>query len=453
VSHVVSEEEFRERIAAYNKEHRRKRQATVDTARALSRDDFVAYMPSHNYIFKPTRQMWPAVSVNSRVPPVGEGKDKIPASAWLDANAPVEQATWAPGMPMIIRGKIVSDGGWLDDPNCSVFNLYRPPSIDPKPGSIDLWLDHIRRIYPDEAEHIIAWLAHRVQCPHEKINHALVLIGSQGIGKDTILEAVKQTVGPWNFAEISPVQALGRFNGFIKSVILRVSEVRDSGEFDRYALYEHMKSLIASPPDVLRVDEKHMHEQAVFNVTGVIITTNDKNNGLYLPEEDRRHFVACSAAKISDFEPGYFSRLYGWYETVGYEAVAYYLANLDIAWFDPKAPPPKTQAFWDIVSASRSPEDAELADAIDALGHPDAVTLIAIKNHATSAEFAEWLGDRKNSRKVPHRMEACGYRAMRNPDVADGLWKLGGKRQVIYVKESLSVRDGLIAAQTLTNRA
>jgi hypothetical protein len=40
---------------------------------------------------------------------------------------------------------------------------------------------------------------------------------------------------------------------------------------------------------------------------------------------------------------------------------------------------------------------------------------------------------------------------MRNPDVADGLWKLGGKRQVIYVKESLSVRDGLIAAQTLTS--
>jgi hypothetical protein len=151
---------------------------------------------------------------------------------------------------------------------------------------------------------------------------------------------------------------------------LHYSEVRDSGEFDRYVLYEHTKSLIASPPDVLRVDEKHMHEQAVFNVTGVIITTNDKNNGLYLPEEDRRHFVACSAAKISDFEPGYFSRLYGWYETGGYEAVAYYLANLDIAWFDPKAPPPKTQAFWDIVSASPSPEDAELGDAIDALGAP-----------------------------------------------------------------------------------
>ena len=34
---------------------------------------------------------------------------------------------------------------------------------------------------------------------------------------------------------------------------------------------------------------------------------------------------------------------------------------------DPKAPPPKTPAFWDIVDASRAPEDAELADVIDAL--------------------------------------------------------------------------------------
>ena len=32
------------------------------------------------------------------------------------------------------------------------------------------------------------WLAHRVQRPQEKINHALFLAGNQGIGKDTVLE-------------------------------------------------------------------------------------------------------------------------------------------------------------------------------------------------------------------------------------------------------------------------
>ena len=70
--------------------------------------------------------------------------------------------------------------------------------------------------------------AHRVQRPQEKINHALVLGGAQGIGKDTLLEPVKYAVGSWNFREVSPQQAMGRFNGFLKAVILRVSEARDS---------------------------------------------------------------------------------------------------------------------------------------------------------------------------------------------------------------------------------
>jgi hypothetical protein len=40
-----------------------------------------------------------------------------------------------------------------------------------------------------------------------------------------------------------------------------------------------------------------------------------------------------------------------------------------------KASPPKTAAFWEIVDANRAPEDAELADALDAMGWPDATTL------------------------------------------------------------------------------
>jgi hypothetical protein len=65
-------------------------------------NDFHAYMPMHNYIFAPSRDMWPASSVNSRIPPIptGEnGKEKLmPASAWLDQNRSVEQITWAPGL-------------------------------------------------------------------------------------------------------------------------------------------------------------------------------------------------------------------------------------------------------------------------------------------------------------------------------------------------------------------
>ena len=56
-----------------------------------------------------------------------------------------------------------------------------------------------------------------MQRPGEKVNHALVLGGAQGIGKDTLLEPVKYAVGPWNLQEVSPAALLGRFNGFVKS--------------------------------------------------------------------------------------------------------------------------------------------------------------------------------------------------------------------------------------------
>jgi hypothetical protein len=59
--------------------------------------DFRAYMPSHEYIFVPSRELWPAASVNARVAPVETGQGKlIKPSAWLDQHQPVDQMTWAP---------------------------------------------------------------------------------------------------------------------------------------------------------------------------------------------------------------------------------------------------------------------------------------------------------------------------------------------------------------------
>jgi hypothetical protein len=47
-------------------------------------EDFCAYMPAHAYIFAPTREMWPAGSVNARVGavPVGNGKVISASDGW-----------------------------------------------------------------------------------------------------------------------------------------------------------------------------------------------------------------------------------------------------------------------------------------------------------------------------------------------------------------------------------
>jgi hypothetical protein len=421
--------------------------------RGVTLDDFYAYMPSHSYIFIPSREMWPAVSVNARIAPIpgAEGEKALPAATWLDQNRAVEQMTWAPGEPMLIMDRLISVGGWIRRPGCSTFNLYRPPTI--QHGMAEQatpWIDHVRLIYPNDHEHIIAWCAHRVQRPQEKINHALVLSGGQGIGKDTLLEPVKHAIGPWNFSEVSPVHLLGRFNDFVKSVILRVSEARDLGDTDRYSFYDHSKVYTAAPPDVLRCDEKHVREYAVLNVCGVIITTNHKSDGIYLPADDRRHYVAWSECTKEDFPSEYWTQLYQWYGHGGNNHVAAYLAQLDLSAFNPKAPPPKTEAFWDIVDASRAPEDAELADVLDKLGNPQATTLDELAERSGGA-FAEWLRDRRNRRQIPHRLESAGYEPVRNSSAQDGLWKIGSRRQSVYARRELPLRDRIAAATTLAN--
>jgi hypothetical protein len=420
----------------------------ADDAERVSLDDFRAYMPQHTYIFMPSRELWPAASINARLPPITVNGKPMQAAKWLDANAAVEQMTWAPGKSMLIKGRLISDGGWIERLGCTVFNLYRPPSIVPEDGDVAPWLDLVRKVFPDEADCIVSWLAHRVQRPHEKINHALVLGGVPGIGKDSILEPVKQAVGPWNFADVSPKQVFGRFNGFLRSVVMRVNEARDLGEFDRYAFHDHMKVYIAAPPDVLRVDEKNLKEHYVPNLCGVVITSNHKTDGIYLPADDRRHMVAWSSLTQDDFAADYWRKLYGWYGNGGNARVAAYLADVDLSNFDPKAPPPKTQAFWDIANANRAPEDAELADVLDKMKNPDATTLARIANEA-EGDFEAWIRDRKNRRIIPYRLEKCSYVPVRNDAAQDGLWKIHGTRQVVYAKSQLSLRQRFEAASKL----
>src|SRR5262245_54269577 len=360
--------------------------------------------------------------------------------------------TWCPGYPMLIKDRLVVAGGWIERPEVTCFNHYRPPRIKSGDASkAGPWVDHIHKIYPNDADRIIVWSAHRVQRPEEKINHALVLGGAQGIGKDTLVEPIKHAVGPWNFQDIIPSQLLGRFNSFAKAVVLRINEAHDQGDAERvnrFNLYERIKYYSAAPPNVMRIDEKHLREYYVFNVLGLLITTNHKTDGIYLPADDRRHYVAWSHITKEDFSPSYWKKIWHWYHTGGFEHIAAYLAEIDISDFDPKAAPPQTPAFWEIVSANSAPEDTELADAIDKLDNPDALTVKHLIAVATGA-FAEWLSERKSFRALPHRLEHRGYVSVKNPDAQDGVWKIKGDRQRIYARAALSPERRAAAAKAL----
>ncbi len=101
-----------------NREQAGEQEAAAEAGYGVSKEDFYAYMPQHNYIFAPSREMWPAASVNARLAPISltngdgtpilddKGKPKtLSASAWIDQNRPVEQVTWSPAHPAVVQGQ------------------------------------------------------------------------------------------------------------------------------------------------------------------------------------------------------------------------------------------------------------------------------------------------------------------------------------------------------------
>jgi hypothetical protein len=428
-------------------------------------DDFYAVPESHQFIYMPTRAHWPKESVDSILPAIQmpykrNGKFvKLKSSVWLKQFRRVEQVTWAPELPEIIADKLIRDGGWQAHPGAHCLNLYQPPQITLGDATAATpWLEHLRQLYPEDADDIINWLAHRVQHPGQKPNHALVLGGGQGIGKDMLLQPVKMAVGPWNFQEISPTNLMETWNPFVKAVVLRMNEAHDLGDSERanrYALYERVKIYAAAPPDVLACNDKYIRRHYVPNVLGLIVTTNHKTDGVYLPSDDRRHFIAWSNSRKEEFSAEYFNGMWQWFiRDGGNEHVAAYLATRDLKAFNAQALPRQTAAFFDIVNASQAPEDAELADVLDELerdgqgqpGRPEVCSLLTIMTSPRGAAL-EWLLDRRHRRSIPHRMERCGYIACRNPNADDGLWKINGRRQTLYVKANLTPAQRLRAAQ------
>jgi hypothetical protein len=457
------------------------------TAGTFTLDDFYAVAPDHKCIYRPTRKLWLNAAVDARVdwvprldaggkPVLHEKTGKVlldQPSSWLARNRSVVGLTWLPGADEVIRDKIAVDCGFVPKKGAAIYNVYMPPNEIPGDAArARPWIEHVNRLFPNEAKHILGWMAHRIQRPGIKPNFGILMIGPPGIGKDTVLVPLREGVGPWNYKDVGLNQMMGPFNDYQCSVVLRISEARDSGDgakgrIDRYALHDHLKPILAAPPETHRINRKHVQEFAGFNVVGAIITTNHQD-ALYLPEDDRRLLVLNSPCKSGEFSAEFFDKFYRWYaKGGGIGHVIAYLRTYDLAKFSAYAAPPKTAGFWNMVAADRGTEHGELLDAIDALGkeardktardkgepvkddapfeRPEALTLGDL---VSKAPGAEWMTDRRLSRAMPHHLRRCGYERVPNPNAErdSGMWCVNGKRTMIYARADISPDDRLAAA-------
>lgn len=427
--------------------------------------DFFFVSDADLFYYGPTGALWSAGAVDGRLPELKIARENAKAktrkaSWWLKRHRAVEAMTWAPGEPEIISDRILADGGWKEHPGARTLNLYKPPILAHGDAALATpWVEHLYLLFPDEADLIADYFAHRIQFPGCKINYVLLLGGPQGVGKDYLLQPLKLAVGHWNFQEISPTDLLSPYNPFAKAIVLRINEAHDlgeSGRFDRYAFYERLKVYAAAPPDVLPTVDKYIRRFYVPNIVSCILTTNHKSGGIHLPDDDRRHLVCWTERTKEEFSKEFWTARWNWllYEG-GASHVAAWLAQRDLSAFNAAAIPHQTAAFYEIVHASLAPEEAELADALDELGERqsdgtvkrrDVCLLEMIRTTKTGAAL-EWLTDKRSRRAVPLRMEKCGYLAVRHPTNQRGLWRINGKRMMLYARSDLRPDERLEAAK------
>jgi hypothetical protein len=291
---------------------------------------------------------------------IHNSKRRIEASHCYDENRQAKGAkslagiTYAAGATILVaRDGMVYGNRWRD---------ARPKA---QAGDVSLWLQHVERMVPEpfEREHLLNALAHKVQFPSHKINHAILMGGNHGSGKDTLFAPFFWAIGGDAKANCSLVknEDLNSQWGYaLECEVMEIAELRQAEAKDRRALENTLKPIIAAPPELLMVNRKGLHPYMALNRVFVIAFSNERV-AISLPSEDRRWFVIwCAAPKLPEAQA---VSLWNWYQhRGGFEAVAHYLHTRDVSAWNPNAPPPMTEAKAIMVEHGMSTAESFLVD-------------------------------------------------------------------------------------------
>ena len=422
-----------------------------------------------------TGELLGAKSVDGAIPksswPTREGakgqlKPYAPSIAINDVETglTVEGSTWWPGQPRFIHDVIINERGLMKKKGAACYNTYcAPDRSDLKTShNPDLWIEHVKFLFPDplEHEHFFDFAAHMLQRPDEKVNHGIVIAGAQGIGKDTALAPLRMGVGEHNTAEVEPDAITSQYNGYVKSVLLVINEVRPHDEDHKASsFYNQLKPLLASPPEMLPMELKYANVIYIRNLCHVVLTTNDPLT-MYIPSEDRRLFVMTSPLpdpkKTPIFAPDYFTKIHDYLSAGGSHAVIRWLLNRPLSGFNPCLPPPATAGKKAIIDSAHQVRRTFADDIyeyfVQKLFPEKPPEVLFTRDLFDFVNASDLFDDRQEaikmlSAKTFHfKMNERGYDAVRNPYTVE--WCNGKFRsRMAYVAKSVPFADQVKAVE------
>lgn len=261
--------------------------------------------------------------LNGRFAPLESPKEKPRplSTAWLShpQRRQYEGVTFAPG----------------EDLPPYMLNTWQGFAVEAIPGDVELWLQVLRALVPDEAErtYVLNWLAWKVQNPGGVPDTILIFRGSKGTGKNSLFDPLIAAFGKHAMLADDPELIAGRFTGHLMSLAFAVLDeavfVGDPRQADR------IKSRVTAK--TMHYEQKGMDPVPGVNRCAYVMLTNHTH--VWQATSDERRAVVIDVGEALRGQLAFWQAYHEWVDGPGACALLHYLRGVDVAGFNPRRIP------------------------------------------------------------------------------------------------------------------
>jgi hypothetical protein len=210
-----------------------------------------------------------------------------------------------------------------------VLNLYRGPSVEPKPGDCDSFLEFTLNVICDGEEDHFEWVlnyvAHIYQKPWEAPEVCIVLRGRQGVGKNFFIESIGEIVADYFIVVSNPKHLVSGFNRHLMDKLVVFADEAFFGNERRYAGI--LKNLVTQSQ--MAVEPKGVD---VFMAKKYFRLFMASNEDFVVPADlDDRRFLVLDVSDQHAKDHVYFGELRKEWDSGGREAFYYLMLKRDIS--------------------------------------------------------------------------------------------------------------------------
>lgn len=213
-----------------------------------------------------------------------------------------------------------------------VYNLWRGFNVEPRPGNCDLYLNHLKNnICSGNAayfDYLVKWMARAVQNPASPGEVAVVLRGGKGAGKGTVAKIFGRLFGRHYLQVANPSHLVGNFNAHLRDVIFLFA---DEAFFAGDKRHESVLKMLVTE-DSIPIEAKGVDVESYPNYVHLIMAANDPHV-IRASGDERRYFV-LNVGEDRKQDARYFAEMHKQMENGGYEALLFFLQNVDLSEFE-----------------------------------------------------------------------------------------------------------------------